>query len=245
MTKPAFASLDSAARREFLKSNYGFLAAVRRNLVKRGISKSESTVSRTWMGSYPTASPAIIEELEAEYQRLQRLHATPADGEPGVQVAMGSVMARSATTPSQYGKCTDVRTGTTAEDSVIRNAGEGGDVRTGSQPAGRASEMRKQVREVQRAVWVREVPQNWRAPEPKDLPGHQNRTGSLAGEVYLTIHEVAQVLAITEDATRRIFRNEPGVVRFVQPGGKRVRIRIPVDVVERVIHRNTVPWPRR
>jgi hypothetical protein len=45
--------------------------------------------------------------------------------------------------------------------------------------------------------------------------------------------------------TLRLFRNEPGTIRVLPPGGKRAQIRVPQSVVDRVILRMTVPERRR
>jgi hypothetical protein len=45
--------------------------------------------------------------------------------------------------------------------------------------------------------------------------------------------------------TERVFRNEPGVIRWLPPGGKRARIRVPQSVLDRVLLRMTVPERRR
>jgi hypothetical protein len=43
----------------------------------------------------------------------------------------------------------------------------------------------------------------------------------------------------------RLFRNEPGVIRWLPPGGKRAQIRVPQSVVDRVVLRMTVPERRK
>jgi hypothetical protein len=62
---------------------------------------------------------------------------------------------------------------------------------------------------------------------------------------YLSIQEVAHLYSLAESTVYQAFRNEPGVLRFKPPGYKRAVLRIPEDVVERVIRRCTVPALRK
>jgi hypothetical protein len=64
---------------------------------------------------------------------------------------------------------------------------------------------------------------------------------SPALERHYSVNEIAELWGLSPDATRRIFRNEPGVVEIRNNRGTRTRrygtLRIPESVVERV-HRN-------
>jgi hypothetical protein len=56
-----------------------------------------------------------------------------------------------------------------------------------------------------------------------------------------TVQQVADEWQIDPKTARRLFRHEPGVVTLTGRGtGKRVALRIPRSVVERVIRRLTV-----
>lgn len=64
-------------------------------------------------------------------------------------------------------------------------------------------------------------------------------------EKHFTVKELAQTWAMSPAAIRRLFRNEPGVVRFgrEKQGHKRdyVTRRIPASVAERVYRRCVRP----
>lgn len=60
-------------------------------------------------------------------------------------------------------------------------------------------------------------------------------------EKHYEVNDLAAKWSLSDDSIRRIFRAEPGVVRWVRKGGRRpyVILRIPQSVAERVYRRLT------
>jgi hypothetical protein len=54
----------------------------------------------------------------------------------------------------------------------------------------------------------------------------------------LSLAEAAAVLKVSRETARRLLRNEPGVHLLRTPGSSRPTIRVPRDVVERVLCRS-------
>ncbi len=227
MTKPAFATLSSSERRDFLLAHRGFLKNVQTNLAALGIVRALSSISRTWFGHYEKAMPALVRALEAEYLRLS--------GNPGESSSDTLLPQRGGVPTSAEDGRLDLTSAGMARYPV------GGAAGATSAAVFRTAKVRKEQREMQRGAWLRELPTGWRFPEEQGpLDGK-----AVAVEVYFTIHEVAQILAIDDTATYTLLRNEPGVVRLILPGRKRPKIRVPMSVVVRLINRSTVPWPHR
>ena len=238
MTKPTFASLSSSDRRDFLLAHRGFLKDVQANLAAQGIVRAMSSISRTWSGHYERAMPALVRALEAEYQRLtgnSDESSTDALPPEGLLRATGALSISAGSDPATSWAGV-ARHGAVGRESALQiSAGNG------SSPVPTTARARKQEREKQRGAWLRELPTGWRLPVEQD----SSEGKAIAVEAYFTIHEVAQILAIDDSAAHRLLRNEPGVVRLMLPGSKRPKIRVPMSVIVRLIHRSTVPWPRR
>jgi hypothetical protein len=67
-------------------------------------------------------------------------------------------------------------------------------------------------------------------------------------ERLFSIPELAELWSLSESTVRRIVEKEPGVIRFLPPGGKRVHVRVPETVAARLYRSFTnpeAPPPRR
>jgi hypothetical protein len=81
--------------------------------------------------------------------------------------------------------------------------------------------------------------------ERQDSNGMPASAGaSVSAERHYTVGEIAEMLNLSEDAVRRLFCNEPGVLSFGKPrlGSKRryTTLRIPESVLDRVRLRYTI-----
>lgn len=58
------------------------------------------------------------------------------------------------------------------------------------------------------------------------------------GHRLLTLREAASLLNVSRGFARRLLRNEPGVHLIRRPGSSRTTVRVPRDVIERVLRRS-------
>lgn len=84
-----------------------------------------------------------------------------------------------------------------------------------------------------------------REPAGPGLRPEEGRAGTTSLDFLLTLHEVAQILAISDSTAKNILNNEPDVLNLVGPTGKRAITRVPVKVLQRIIMRGSIPWPTR
>jgi hypothetical protein len=81
-----------------------------------------------------------------------------------------------------------------------------------------------------------------RAQRQEELRLRLSARGVLEHEAQsagLDLGQVAEIFQVSRQTARRMFRNEPGVRLLTTPGHSRPQIRVPVDVVERVLRRST------
>jgi excisionase family DNA binding protein len=55
----------------------------------------------------------------------------------------------------------------------------------------------------------------------------------------LTVQEAARLLHVSASTARRMLRREPGVHSFLTPGSRRPILRIPREVIERILRRTS------
>lgn len=66
-------------------------------------------------------------------------------------------------------------------------------------------------------------------------------TTQMIEEQYFTIKQVAERLGMSLEKIRQLVMHEPGVLRLHGTSGTRFTYRVPVSVLERIIHRSTNP----
>ena len=93
--------------------------------------------------------------------------------------------------------------------------------------------------------WIGERVQQVHEMEERGLRADENLKGTTPGDFYLTIHEFAQILAVSDSTARKLLNGEPDVLNLAAPGRRKAWIRVPVKVLARIINRHTVPWPTR
>jgi hypothetical protein len=107
---------------------------------------------------------------------------------------------------------------------------------------GAQDDIRARVREREEAdSWIGERVQRVNELERRGLRADESLTGTTPGDFYLTIHEFAQILAISDATARALLANEAGVLNLVPPGSKHAMTRVPVKVLARIITRYAVP----
>jgi hypothetical protein len=94
--------------------------------------------------------------------------------------------------------------------------------------------VRKLVKIDQKSSWLREV---------NGIIAQETRDVLATGEQYRTVKEVATLLNLSQDAVRRMFHDEPGVLVLGDRSSKHTRryttLRIPDSVLRRVLRRNS------
>jgi hypothetical protein len=95
-----------------------------------------------------------------------------------------------------------------------------------------------------REAWLREVMQNMREQEEQAIRTREAVKAIFLDEVFLTLQEIARILAMSANGVNRMLKQEPGVPVIRPPAPKRAIVRVPVSVVERIIKRHTILPPR-
>jgi hypothetical protein len=111
---------------------------------------------------------------------------------------------------------------------------------SGRETARNTTDHRRSLQRESREAWLREVLQQRREQEEKALRTREAVKAIILDEVFLTLHEVARLLALSDSSVRRILDQEPGVLVIKAPGAKRALMRVPVSVVERIISAGTI-----
>jgi hypothetical protein len=256
MNSPSYLRLSTTERQRFTETRFGFLTGVQVNLARSGIAKSLAAISRTWMGYTRNPDARVVAELEAEYSRRRDPRArrvwpvrgavkTPAARatSEGITLApagklIGDVAdSQGARGPHQ--KPPAPRTGT-GDSQVGLTDEQRLAIAERVETQRKEKELRDQEKREQRQASLREKVQMRHEEEQKESRLRETLKGTILGEAFMTIQEVATILGLSRSTAARLFRNEPGVLALRAPGSRYTTIRVPASVVERFIKRKSV-----
>ncbi len=218
-----FFRLGHSERVAYLRQHHGFLSRVKERLAALGINVTRATMSRTWHGQFRRPNADVVTALEDEFQG-RRLDVEDAERDDA--------------------RDTNAR-GLADELAAVMVWGRA------LEPGHSAPIWRKQVRTpeqlAEREAWLRE--RLYRRAQAQTEPmlrqgaseptiSERRRTPDIPlPDIFLTVAEVAQILALSDSSTRLLFEREPGVLRL--GSASKSKLRIPLSVLQRVIRQKT------
>jgi hypothetical protein len=216
-----FLSLTLGQRMDVRRRYFGFLKRVKDRLAADGYFKSAATISRTWQGEFRIPNARVVAALQAEYLTVLASEAT-------IIVAEGGEAPKRDAAPvspiiGRYLLLHPERaeSGAQAEE----------------QGPTRRKKMKTLDEREQAQFWLRQRMQRQQGLAEGRPGGNGGSRG--VTEIYLTLGEAAEILAISTSSMRKIAIQEPGVL-VLDATAKRTMLRIPISVLERIIDRRTI-----